>query len=45
MLVIVGGKERTESDWRELLRAGGFELEQVVPLSSAQSIIAARPAE
>ena len=26
MLVLLGGKERTESEWRTLLQQGGFEL-------------------
>jgi hypothetical protein len=29
MLVMLGGRERTEAEWRELLRAGGFSLRRV----------------
>jgi hypothetical protein len=29
MLVVLGGRERTEEDWRALLRAGGFRLRSV----------------
>lgn len=41
MMVMVGGKERTVSEWRELLAKGGFALDSVVPLSSGQSMIQA----
>ena len=44
MLVMVGGAERTTSEWRALLGAGGFALERVVPLRSTRSIIVAHPA-
>lgn len=30
MLVAIGGRERTQSEFRGLLRGGGFELEQIV---------------
>jgi O-methyltransferase domain len=30
MLVMLTGRERTEDEWRELLAAGGFELQRVV---------------
>jgi O-methyltransferase domain len=30
MLVMLTGRERTEAEWRELLAAGGFELQRVV---------------
>jgi hypothetical protein len=29
MMVMVGGRERTESQWRELLADGGFTLNQI----------------
>jgi hypothetical protein len=43
MLVLLGGRERTEDDWRRLLEAGGFELDRTTrgPRASA---IEARPA-
>jgi hypothetical protein len=31
MLVMFGGKERTESEWRALLTAAGFRLARVMP--------------
>ena len=36
MLVLLGGKERTSSEWPALLRAGGFELVGITsaPLTS-----------
>ena len=41
MLVMTGGRERTEPEFRELLRAGGFELTRVVPTQSIVSIVEA----
>ena len=41
MMAIVGGRERSVSDWRALLAAGGFRLEAAHPLSSGESIIEA----
>jgi hypothetical protein len=32
MLVVPGGRERTECEWRELLCRSGFELRRVIPL-------------
>jgi hypothetical protein len=32
MLVVAGGKERTDTDYRALLRAAGFELTRVIPV-------------
>ncbi len=32
MLVVTGGKERTERKWREMLEASGFECRAVVPV-------------
>jgi hypothetical protein len=29
MLVLTGGRERTEPEWRSLLDAAGFEIEQI----------------
>ena len=39
MLVIVGGHERTEADYRALFEAAGFKLTQIIPTSSEMSII------
>lgn len=33
MLVHFRGKERTQTEWEELLQAAGFELTRVVPTS------------
>ena len=38
-----GSKERTESEWRQVMAGGGFELEQALPLSCGQSVIVGRP--
>jgi len=43
MLVLLGGKERTQSEWRDLLGAGGFELLDITP-RPATNLIAAAPA-
>ncbi len=37
MLVLLGGKERTESEWRDLLKAGGFELLEITPRPATNS--------
>lgn len=42
MLVIPGGQERTEAEWRTLLHSGGFELTRVTPASDT-NLIEARP--
>ncbi|MBA2385167.1 MAG: methyltransferase [Actinobacteria bacterium] len=42
MLVLHGGRERTEAEWRVLLRAGGFELERA-EVTGAFPVIEARP--
>lgn len=41
MLLMVGGRERTEEEYRSLLRASGFELTRVIPTPSMLSIIEA----
>lgn len=41
MLALTGGRERTESEYRKLLAAAGFELERVVATRSHYSIIEA----
>ncbi|OBK87208.1 methyltransferase [Mycobacterium sp. 1165178.9] len=42
MLVMVGGRERTESEWRRLLAAGGFALDNVIPTGGLYSLLDAR---
>ena len=44
MLVMTGGRERTEEEYRRLLEAGGFRLTKVIPTESPMSIIEAEPA-
>ena len=43
MLVCVGGKERNEEEYRDLLAKGGFRLTRIVPTNSPSSIIEAEP--
>ena len=44
MLVMTGGKERTEKEFRELLAAAGFKLLRVIPTDLPTSIVEAKPA-
>ena len=44
MLVLSGGRERTEDEYRELLEMADFRLMRVVPTDVPRSIIEARPA-
>lgn len=44
MLVMPGGRERTRDEWRELLAAGGWQLEGTRPLVNAWQLIEAAPA-
>jgi len=41
MLVLLGGRERTESEYASLLSKAGFRLTQVVPTGSSASIVEA----
>ena len=41
MLVIPGGQERTEDEYRQLLSAGGFELQRIIPTAADVSILEA----
>ncbi len=43
MLTLLGGKERTEAEWRNLLREGGFELVGVTTGPAATRLEAAPP--
>jgi hypothetical protein len=45
MLVLVRGRERTETDFRALLREVGFSLTRVIPTSTPWSIIESQPVE
>lgn len=42
MLLMPGGRERTEREWNELLGNAGFEITRIVPMRAAESIIEAR---
>ncbi len=42
MLMMPGGRERNESEWRELMRKAGFEITRIVPMKAAESVIEAR---
>ncbi len=39
MLVMTGGRERTEDEYRALLKASGFRLTRIIPTESPMSII------
>ena len=41
MLVLPGGRERTEEEYRRLLSSGGFRLTRIVPTQSGQAVIEA----
>jgi O-methyltransferase domain len=43
MLVLTGGQERTEQEYRELLSKAGFRLSQIVPTESTVSVMEAFP--
>lgn len=43
MLARTGGKNRTEREYRDLLRAGGFETQRVLPISGDLALIEAAP--
>jgi hypothetical protein len=43
MMVMTGGRERTEDEFRELFDAAGFRLTRVIPTRSTMSIIEAVP--
>jgi hypothetical protein len=43
MLALVGGHERTQTEYTRLLAAGGFDLSRTIP-TPTQTIIEAKPA-
>jgi hypothetical protein len=43
MLLMPGGRERTEREWRDLFARAGFEITRIVPTRAAESVIEARP--
>ena len=43
MLVMPGGRERTEAEWDALLAAGGFRLEEIRPIPAAWKVLVGRP--
>ena len=42
MLLMPGGRERTEPEWHELMSKAGFEITRIVPMEAAESVIEAR---
>lgn len=44
MLVMTGGRERTQKEFATLLKAGGFQFTRVVPTESMVSVVEAVPA-
>ena len=38
MLLMPGGRERTEEEWRELLARAGFDLTRIVSMKAAESL-------
>jgi hypothetical protein len=43
-MLMIGGKERSESEWRELFRSGGFAFQRAVPTKVGLSVIEGTPA-
>lgn len=43
MLVMTGGRERTEKEFRSLLTAAGFNLERIVPTRALESVLECHP--
>ena len=39
MLAVTGGKERSASEWRELLPQGGFEVQRIIPVTDGSAAI------
>jgi O-methyltransferase domain len=45
MMILVGGRERSESEYRSLLRASGFDLEEIVATATPLRLLVARPSK
>jgi SAM-dependent methyltransferase len=45
MLILLGGRERTADDFRELLSTAGFAMSRIIPTRVSYSVIEAVPAE
>lgn len=43
MLVVAGGRERNEEEWRELLSTNGFRLERIIAVPNQQCLLEATP--
>jgi len=43
MMAFVGGKERTRSEFQQLLHSAGFALERIIPTRSPLCLLEARP--
>jgi hypothetical protein len=43
MMVMTGGRERTEGEFRNLLRAAGFKLTRILATGSPVQVIEAEP--
>jgi hypothetical protein len=43
MLVVSGGRQRSEDEFRSLYRAAGFELTKIVPTAARLSLIEGAP--
>jgi hypothetical protein len=43
MLTFPGGQERTEAQFRSLLKASGFELKSITPTTTMIHVVEARP--
>jgi hypothetical protein len=44
MMLMPGGRERTESEWHALFAASGLKVARIVPMPGPQSIIEGVPA-
>jgi hypothetical protein len=42
MLLMPGGRERTEPEWHALMNKAGFEITRIIPMKASESVIEAR---
>jgi hypothetical protein len=42
MLLMPGGRERTEPEWHELMNKASFEITRIIPMRASESVIEAR---